>query len=93
MNFAKNLENPLTNVRKSLIIDKILQRIIDGMMRITDTIGELTSLTINNSWQSPLGIETEKQLWDHIDQSLEHAKTGVGRDADDVISDFRRKVL
>ena len=45
----------------------------------------------NDSWQSPLGIENEKQLWDHIDQSLEHAKIGVGRDSDDVISDFRRE--
>lgn len=34
---------------------------------------------------SPLGVETEEQLWEHIDYSLSQAKAGEGRDADEVI--------
>ena len=40
---------------------------------------------------SPLGITTEEQLWSHIDHSLEQAKAGMGRDADDVIDDLMRE--
>lgn len=40
----------------------------------------------NDGWSSPLGITTENQLWDHIDHSLEQAKAGNGRDADEVMS-------
>ena len=45
----------------------------------------------NNSGKSPLGIDTEEQLWAHIDHSLEQARNGLGRDADDVIDDLRRE--
>ncbi len=45
----------------------------------------------NDGWSSPLGITTEKQLWDHIDHSLEQAKAGKGRDADEVIDDLMRE--
>ena len=40
---------------------------------------------------SSLGITTEEQLWSHIDHSLEQAKAGMGRDADDVIDDLMRE--
>ena len=40
---------------------------------------------------SPLGITTEEQLWSHIDHSLEQAKAGMGRDADEVIDDLMRE--
>ena len=34
---------------------------------------------------SPLGIGNEEELWAHIDHSLSQAKSGLGRDADDVV--------
>lgn len=45
----------------------------------------------NDSWDGPLGIKTEMELWEHIDHSLGQAKAGVGRDADEVIEDFIRE--
>ncbi|MCR4749321.1 MAG: hypothetical protein K5877_05855 [Lachnospiraceae bacterium] len=45
----------------------------------------------NEGWSSPLDIATEKQLWDHIDHSLEQAKASKGRDADEVIDDLMRE--
>lgn len=42
----------------------------------------------NDAWSSPLGIETETQLWNHIDHSLDQAKTGLGQDADSVIDNL-----
>ncbi len=45
----------------------------------------------NDVWVSPLGIETEDQLWGHIDHSLAQAKAGIGRDADEVITDMLRE--
>ncbi len=40
---------------------------------------------------SPLGIETEEQMWKHIDRSLAQAKAGEGRDADAVADDLMRE--
>ena len=45
----------------------------------------------NADRNSPLGIQTEDQLWAHIDHSLEQAKNGTGRDPDEVIDDLMRK--
>ena len=45
----------------------------------------------NEGWSSPMEITTEEQLWSHIDHSLEQAKAGMGRDADDVIDGLMRE--
>ncbi len=45
----------------------------------------------DNRFNSPLGITTDEQLWDHIDHSLDQAKNGIGRDADEVINDLLRE--
>ena len=45
----------------------------------------------NSEWNSPLGIQTEDQLWARVDHSLDQAKRGIGRDADEVIDDLMRK--
>ena len=45
----------------------------------------------NTNWRSPLGINTDEQLWSHIDHSLMQAKKGIGRDADEVIDDLMRE--
>ena len=45
----------------------------------------------NDNWSSPLGIETEDQLWSHIDHSLGQAKAGQGRDADIIISELAQE--
>ncbi len=45
----------------------------------------------NEGWASPMEITTEEQLWPHIDHSLEQAKAGMGRDADDVIDGLMRE--
>ena len=42
-------------------------------------------------YSSPLGITTDEQLWAHIDHSVDQAKNGLGRDADEVIDDLMRK--
>ena len=47
--------------------------------------------SVNENTVSSLGITTEEQLWSHIDHSLEQAKAGMGRDADDVIDDLMRE--
>ena len=44
----------------------------------------------NEEWKSPLGITTDEQLWAHIDHSLDQAKAGMGRAADDVINDLMK---
>ena len=44
----------------------------------------------NDARISPLGIETEDQLWARIDHSLAQANAGYGRDADDVIDGLMR---
>ena len=41
--------------------------------------------------ESPLGFKTEEELWAHIDHSLDQAKSGAGRDADEVIDDLMRE--
>ena len=45
----------------------------------------------NRSWNSPLGIKTEVQLWDHIDRSLAQAKAGLGKDTDDLIQELMQE--
>ncbi len=45
----------------------------------------------NDAWSSPLGINTETELWDHIDHSLSQAKAGLGRNADSVIDDLMQE--
>ena len=51
----------------------------------------IVALADVNKWNSPLNITTDEQLWDHIDHSLEQAKEGKGRDADEVIDDLMRE--
>ena len=51
----------------------------------------IVALADVNKWNSPLNITTDEQLWDHIDHSLEQAKAGKGRDADEVIDDLMRE--
>ena len=43
------------------------------------------------AWNSPLGIETEEQLWNHIDHSLNQAKSGTGKNADDIIDELMQE--
>ena len=43
--------------------------------------------------ENPLGIRTEGELWAHIDHSLDQAKAGKGRDADEVIEDLMREFV
>ena len=45
----------------------------------------------NNEWMSPIGIESEEQLWAHIDDSLSQAKAGMGRDAEEVVNDLLKE--
>lgn len=59
------------------------------LMAVHSIIVELANK--NDKWNSPLGITTDEQLWDHIDHSLEQAKAGKGRDADEVIGDLMRE--
>ena len=59
------------------------------LMAVHSIIVELADK--NEKWNSPLGITTEGQLWEHIDHSLDQAKTGKGRDADLVIDDLVRE--
>ena len=59
------------------------------LMAVHSIIVELANK--NDKWNSPLGITTDEQLWDHIDHSLEQAKVGKGRDADEVIGDLMRE--
>ena len=40
---------------------------------------------------SLLNIQNEDQLWEHIDHSLNQAKSGIGREADEVFDDLMRK--
>lgn len=66
-----------------------------GLLKTLD-VGQLTAVHAiivelsvkNRSWQSPLGIETEEQLWNHIDHSLAQAKDGLGKDTDDLIQEL-----
>ena len=50
----------------------------------------IVQLSTKNEWRSPLGIGSEDELWAHIDHSLQQAKMGQGRDADEVIDDLMR---
>ena len=46
---------------------------------------EEETISEKEQWQSPLGIKTDEQLWEHIDRSLAQAKAGIGQDADDTV--------
>lgn len=45
----------------------------------------------NDEWISPLGIDSEEQLWNHIDHSLAQAKAGMGKDADELIDELMKE--
>ena len=44
-----------------------------------------------DAFASPLGIQSEEELWQHIDHSLAQAKAGKGREADEVIDDLMKE--
>ena len=46
---------------------------------------------VHNRFKSPLGIENEEALLNHIDSSLEQAKSGIGIDADEAISSLMQE--
>ena len=52
----------------------------------------IVQLSEKREWSSPLGIRTEEELWEHIDHSLQQARLGLGRDADEVIDDLMQGV-
>jgi hypothetical protein len=47
---------------------------------------------VHKKWKSPLGIETEEQLWEHIDHSIAQAKAGEGCDAVEMADRLKREL-
>ena len=62
----------------------------DQLLAVHSIIVELSS--VNRRSGSPLGINSEEEMWSHIDHSLKQAKAGEGRDADLVIDELLREM-
>ena len=62
--------------------DHIYNKTINMMQYLTDQqLSALYTIVIGmvgneSKWESPLGIETEEQMWAHIDHSLYQIKEG-----------------
>lgn len=71
-----------------------------GLLKTLDA-GQLTAVHAiivelsvkNRPWYSPLEIETEEQLWNHIDHSLAQAKAGLSKDTDDLIQELMQEYV
>ena len=59
------------------------------LMAVHSVVVEMT--IVQNKSSNLLGIQTEDELWNHIDHSLAQAKAGKGRDADEFIKELAKE--
>ena len=68
----------------------LLKKLDEDQLKIVHTI--LVDMSSSDGPEdSPLGISTDEELWDHIELSLSHAKQRIGRNADNVINDLKKE--
>ena len=66
----------------TLEANHIYNRTVDMMQYLTDQqLSAVYTIVVGmvekeSKWESPLGIETEEQMWAHIDHSLDQIKEG-----------------
>jgi hypothetical protein len=71
-------------------VDRLKELNTNQILAVRSFIIELVD---DERFISPLGINTEEKLWEHIDRSLSQAKSGLGRDADEVIDELMQKYV
>lgn len=76
---------------KSIYDDTInlLKDLDDNQLQAVHSV--IAQFSLANSWNSPLKISTEEELWSHIEHSLSQAKAGEGTDADELIDSLMKE--
>ena len=68
--------------------NEIVEKLQDLNEQQLSAIHTIVDGLIDNEYISPLDIQSDEQLWEHIDHSVAQADAGIGEDADTVIKEL-----
>ena len=73
--------------------NEIVEKLQDLNEQQLSAIHTIVVGLIDNEYVSPLGIQSDEQLWEHIDHSVAQADAGTGEDADQVIKELMQEFV